>query len=74
MKLDEGITTKQMLARLKVEVREAGSQVELARRWGIPYQYVSNALSCTKLPSRIMLEKMKLEPVKTINYRYKDVK
>ena len=74
MKLDEGITTKQMLARLKVEVREAGSQVELARRWGVPYQHVSNALSCTKLPSPTMLEKMKLEPVKTINYRYKDVK
>jgi len=71
---DDSITTKQMLARLNAEVKTAGSQAELARLWGVPYQYVSNALSCTKLPSPIMLEKMKLEPVKTINYRYKEVK
>ena len=73
-RLDEGITTKQMLSRLKAEVKAAGSQAALARNWGISSQSISNALSGSKLPLPVMLLNMGLMPVKTISYRYKDIK
>ena len=73
-KIDEGITTNQMLSRLRAEVKDAGSQIDLANKWGISYQSISNALSGSKLPSPTMLEQMKLDPDKTISYRYKDIK
>jgi hypothetical protein len=73
-KLDEGITTKQMLSRLKAEVKLAGSQIDLANKWGISYQSISNALSGSKLPSPTMLSELGLKPIKTINYRYEDLK
>lgn len=70
MKDDKSITTLQMLTRLQVAVNEAGSQRALADQWGIPYQNISNALKCSKLPSAGILRGLKLKPVKTINYRY----
>ena len=73
-KIDEGITTKQMLSRLKLRIREAGSQAALAKKWKVPPQSISNALACSKLPSPIILENMNLVSVKEIKYRYKDAK
>ena len=73
-KLNEGITTNQMMSRLQREVKESGGQAALARHWGISPQSISNALTGQKLPSPAILSMLSLEPIKEIYYRYKEIK
>lgn len=73
-RVDEGITAKQMLKRLKDKVSEYGGQAELSRHWGVTPQSISNALTCAKLPSPAILKLLKLSPVKEIRYRYKELR
>ena len=72
--LKESITTKAMLKRLQDEVNAVGSQAMLGALWEVPPQHISNALTGFKLPSPAILRCLGLLPLKTINYRYKEVK
>ena len=67
---DRSLSTKQMMAELKRLVDAEGGQMALADKWGITYQSISNCLTGQKLPSPGILKKLKLKPVKRINYRY----
>jgi hypothetical protein len=69
-KKQKSITTKMMINRLRGEVNDAGSQRELADRWGIDYQHISNTLRGVKLPTKIILAKLNLISDRTIHYRY----
>ena len=73
-KLNEGITTNQMMSRLQKKVKDSGGQAQLARCWGISPQSINNALTGQKLPSPAILAMLKLEPIKEIYYRYKELK
>ena len=70
----EGITTKLFISRLKSKVRSLGGVTATAKKWGIPYQRITNAIAGNALPSKTILKKMGYEHVKTINYRYRKVK
>ena len=74
MSEEEVLSTKQMMADLKRRVKYAGGQAALANDWGISPQSISNCLTGTKLPSPKILEKLRLDPDKTIHYRYKRIK
>jgi len=73
-KLNEGITTNQMMSRLQREVKDNGGQAALARYWGISPQSINNALTGQKLPSPAILNMLSLEPIKEISYRYRKIK
>ena len=73
-KIDDGMTTKQMIKRLKDRVAEYGGQAELSRHWGVTPQSISNAITQHKLPSKAILECLGLSAVKEIRYRYKEMK
>ena len=69
----EGISTKQFHAEFKREVRDLGGVAEAAVFYGVSRPFIRNVLLCRELPGKKILELMGLEPVKTINYRYKRI-
>ena len=71
--MSDSISTKQFLKELNKEVKRLGGASAAAKEWGLWPQQVSQAMTGTKLPSPTILEKLRLKPVKHINYRYERV-
>ena len=70
----ESITTKAFKPELRLDVKDLGGVLSAARVWDVPYQRISNTINSDVLPAQGILEAMGYESVKTINYRYKEVK
>lgn len=71
--ISSSVTTKAFKAKLAYAVRQLGGVTEAARKWGVDYQRISNAINSDVLPSKGILKAMGYESVKTINYRYRKV-
>ena len=71
--IDQGITTKAFITKLRNAVDDLGGTVAAAKEWGVWQQQVTNAMSGAKLPTRKIVEGMGYTPVKEIRYRYKEL-
>jgi hypothetical protein len=71
--IDQGITTKAFITKLRNRVAELGGPTAAAKVWGVWQQQVTNATSGDKLPTRKIVEGMGYESVKEIRYRYKEL-
>lgn len=68
------ISKKQFDVKLRKKVKELGGTDKAAEFFGISPSFMRNILACRDVPSAKFCAKMKLEPVRDIKYRYKEVK
>ena len=71
--IDQGITTKAFLKKIRAAVDDIGGSVAAAKKWGVWQQQVTNAISGDKLPAPKIVAAMGYTPVKEIRYRYKEL-
>jgi len=71
--INEGISTKQFLSRFERKVKSLGGVHDAAIYFGVSRPFVRNVLNGVELPGQKILKCMKLEPVKQIRYRYKEL-
>jgi len=57
------LTHDQLVALLRQQAKEAGSQKILAIRWGISQQYLTDVLKGRRMPGPKILKMLGLEPV-----------
>ena len=73
-KNNDEISTKEFLADLRKEVKAFGNNIDDASAYfNVKPSFLRNVLSCRELPGPRILNKMKLEPVKRIRYRYRPI-
>ena len=53
----------QLIALLKQQIKDAGSQKTLAHRWGISQQYLTDVLKRRRMPNRKILDALGYESV-----------
>jgi len=68
------ISKIQFDAKLRKKVKELGGTDNAAEFFEISPSFMRNILACRDVPSAKFCLKMKLEPVREIKYRYKEVK
>ena len=68
------ISTKQFLAELNTRIKNLGGYEKAAKYFGVSESFLRSVDNAAQLPGKKILAKMKLKPVKTINYRYEKVK
>lgn len=76
--IDE-ISTKQFLSRFKKMVKALGGPEAAAKNfsgkgWECSATYIRGVMNATALPSKILCERIYLEPLKEIKYRYRVLK
>lgn len=69
----DSISTKQFLEEFNDIVEEKGID-GAAKYFGVTTQWIRSVRAGNELPGPIILKKMRLIPVKNINYRYERVK
>ncbi len=53
----------QLIALLKQQAKDAGSQKQLAFKWGISQQYLSDVMDGRRMPGKKILDALGYEPV-----------
>ena len=68
------ISTIEFLAKLNNRIKVKGGYEKAAKYFGVSESFLRSVANAAQLPGYKILDKMKLKPLKTINYRYEKVK
>ena len=68
------ISTIEFLEELNKHIDIKGGYEKAAKHFDVSESFLRSVVNCTHLPGTKILNKMKLKPLKTINYRYEKLK